>query len=940
MTSKELRQSFLDFFREKEHTIVPSSSLMPASPNLKFTNAGMNQFVPYFLGTEKAPYDPPRAADTQKCIRAGGKHNDLEDVGYDTYHHTFFEMLGNWSFGNYFKKEAIAWAWELVVERWGFPANRLYATVYSPAPGDPSVFDQEAFDHWAKLFTAKGLDPKVHIVNGNKKDNFWAMGDTGPCGPCSELHVDLTPAGDTKGSLVNMGDARCIEIWNLVFIQFNCEEDKTYRPLPAQHVDTGMGFERACSIMQCTNGFQDFTRLCSNYDTDVFKPIFDKLASLCGKTYTGTVPLKRDGLTEQEQYDVAFRVIGDHIRTISFAIADGILPDNKDRNSVIRAILRRAVRFGRELGMQDGDPFLPKLVPTLVECFGEEFPEIRAQQAKIMDILDAEERSFNRTLSSGLRLFESEVRKLGDGKVFPSEMIVKLWETFGFPVELTKVLLDERALTYDKENTERLVEEHKSTGSGGAANAVVRAVNITTDVVSKFTGYESDSTEAKILRIVEDAEQIIAIVDQSPLYVEKGGQLGDYGTLISGNDEIPILGSSTVGEAICLHLDRMPTVLDKVTIHVDQPRRRDIEKHHTATHLMHWALHESVDKDASQQGSLVAPDRLRFDFHSKALTPGQVTQIEHLVNARIAQNDGVSWKEVPYLSIKGRPDIMQFFGDKYGETVRVVQIGGETGSLNGYSMELCAGTHVRNTKEIELFAIKSEGAIAAGTRRIEALCGQAAREYLKEATLALETEVVELAKEATALAAGLKLDESYSYDIHTPCLVTLTASGMDSVAKSLRQWRDAREDLKGKVVELKKQIQKSQVKERAKEADALLGQWIEDAVKANASFPVIVNNFPEGDGVLLQEALNGLKKRQFNGVGVLTAIEADKVHIGIYVADALTGKVKAGSLMGELAPVVGGRGGGSPAMAKGAGTEPSKVGEFAQQAKARLAQLA
>ncbi len=334
MTSREIRQSFLDFFKEKSHTLVPSASLMPTSPNLLFTNAGMNQFIPYFLGTEAAPYDPPRAADTQKCIRAGGKHNDLEDVGYDTYHHTLFEMLGNWSFGNYFKAEAINWAWELLTERWGFAANRLYATVYAPSEGDPSEFDQEAYDLWAAIFAKAGLDPDIHIVNGNRKDNFWMMGETGPCGPCSEIHVDLTPKGDTKGSLVNGSDARCIEIWNLVFIQFNANEDGSFRPLPACHVDTGMGFERACAVIQGTKGFTDFSRLASNYDTDVFTPIFAKLSELTGKSYTSTVPEggKRHSLTEQEQIDIAFRVIGDHIRTVSFAIADGIEPGNGGRN--------------------------------------------------------------------------------------------------------------------------------------------------------------------------------------------------------------------------------------------------------------------------------------------------------------------------------------------------------------------------------------------------------------------------------------------------------------------------------------------------------------------------------------------------------------------------------------------------------------------------------
>ncbi|HMJ65877.1 MAG TPA: alanine--tRNA ligase, partial [Candidatus Binatia bacterium] len=408
MTSSEIRQSFLDFFKSKQHTIVPSSSLLPDAPNLLFTNAGMNQFVPIFLGQQKSPYNPPRAADTQKCIRAGGKHNDLEDVGLDTYHHTFFEMLGNWSFGDYFKKEAIEWAWELVTGIWKFPKERLYATVYNPdkSKGDPSELDQEAYDHWARLFTAAGLDPKVHIVYGGKKDNFWMMGETGPCGPCSEIHVDLTSTGDTKGSLVNKGDARCIEIWNLVFIQFNANPDGTFSPLPARHVDTGMGFERVTSIIQGTKNFSDFKNAkISNYETDIFRPLFTKIEQLSGKRYTSTLPKPGStGDAEQEKIDIAFRVIADHIRTLSFAISDGIQPGNTDRNYVLRRILRRAVRYGRTLGFHE--PFFYKLVGVLIETMGHVFSEIRENQKHVEDVIRVEEEAFNKTLDEGIHLFE------------------------------------------------------------------------------------------------------------------------------------------------------------------------------------------------------------------------------------------------------------------------------------------------------------------------------------------------------------------------------------------------------------------------------------------------------------------------------------------------------------------------------------------------------
>ncbi len=408
MTGAEIRQSFLDFFREKQHAIVPSSSLMPDAPNLLFTNAGMNQFVPIFLGQQKPPWKPPRVADTQKCIRAGGKHNDLEDVGLDTYHHTFFEMLGNWSFGDYFKKEAIEWAWELVVERWKLPPQRLYATVYKPGPGEPSEFDQEAYDHWERLFREADLDPAIHIVNGNKKDNFWMMGDTGPCGPCSELHVDLTPDGDTRGALVNKDDPRCIEIWNLVFIQFNANADGSFGPLPQRHVDTGLGLERTTAIIQGTKNFTEFSGTVSNYETDIFRPIFDELEELSGKKYESTLPKHGTaGESDQEKIDIAFRVIADHIRALSFAIADGIIPSNEGRGYVLRRILRRAVRYGRTLGFHE--PFFFKLVDVVAKTMGDVFPEVRAKQTTIRETIRREEEAFNKTLDRGTELFANAI---------------------------------------------------------------------------------------------------------------------------------------------------------------------------------------------------------------------------------------------------------------------------------------------------------------------------------------------------------------------------------------------------------------------------------------------------------------------------------------------------------------------------------------------------
>ncbi|MDA7520430.1 alanine--tRNA ligase, partial [bacterium] len=739
MTSAEIRNSFLDFFKEKQHTTVPSASILPQSPGLLFTNAGMNQFVPYFLGTEKAPYDPPRAADTQKCIRAGGKHNDLEDVGYDTYHHTFFEMLGNWSFGNYFKEEAIAWAWELVVERWGLPANRLYATVYAPSEGDPSEFDHEAYQLWKGFFEKAGLDPKIHIVNGNVEDNFWKMGDTGPCGPCSELHVDMTPNGDTGGKLVNMDSDLCIEIWNLVFIQYNAEEDGTYRDLPSKHVDTGMGFERVCSLIQNTKNFTDFSKKPTNYATDVFQPIFRMLEKLSGKKYVDVYPGEESDALEQA---IAFRVIADHIRTLSFSIADSIIPGNTGRNYVLRRILRRAVKYGRTLGFNGNEPFLPRLVDTLVEEFSHVFPEIKTRAAVIKETLTLEEESFNKTLDRGMEKFE----KAAGENVFPPEDAFQLYDTFGFPLDLTALLCRERGITLDEKAVEARMEEARKLSRASQKKMVVRATEISTDVITEFLGFEKNSCEAIVLEIHGN----LVITDKTVFFTEMGGQEGDTGTL---NDST-ITSTQQIGSAIAHQIEgNIPAVGDTVDLTINRERRSPIEAHHTATHLLHWAIHKVISPDASQQGSSVSPDRLTFDFNSKAVTPEQIEAIEERVNSAIKADDTVSWVEVPHSTVKDREDIMQFFGDKYGDLVRVVQIGGGDKTLDGYSMELCGGTHVRKTSDIGIFKIKSEGSTGAGIRRIEAVCGPAAEAFLGE------QQEKESAEKSEALAKLAKANE-------------------------------------------------------------------------------------------------------------------------------------------------------------------------------------
>ena len=935
MTSAEIRQSFLDFFASKQHTAVPSASLMPQSPGLLFTNAGMNQFVPYFLGTEKAPYSPARAADTQKCIRAGGKHNDLEDVGYDTYHHTFFEMLGNWSFGDYFKKEAIAWGWELIVDVWGVPAERLYATVYAPSEGDPSSFDQGAYDFWAAHFESKGLDPKKHIINGNVKDNFWMMGETGPCGPCSELHVDLTPNGDSEGKLVNMDSDLCIEIWNLVFIQYNAEADGSFRDLPAKHVDTGMGFERACSLIQNTKGFTDFSQKPTNYATDVFQPIFRTLEKLSGKMYQDIYPESVDSdkslLSNEMKEAIAFRVIADHIRTLSFSLADGILLGNTGRNYVLRRILRRAVRYGRTLGFSSQQTFLPELVDTLVEEFGAVFPELKKRSAAIKENLQREEGSFNETLDRGLAMFEQEI---ADGKQpLCGEFAFKLYDTFGFPIDLTQLLCAERGLKVDMATFEQHMEAQRERARSARTQQLVRAADIATEASTAFTGFDEDETSATVLEIHTQDDAQLIITDRTPLYTEMGGQLGDQGTLTVNGTQYPIsaVQQLSAARAHSLPLDAQIAIGDEVTLRLDPTRRRPIEAHHTATHLLHWALHEIVSTDAAQQGSMVSRTRLRFDFNSGALTPEQIDAIENKVNACIEAGEPVSWQEVPHEDIKDRKDIQQFFGDKYGEIVRVVQIGGVPGTLDGYSMELCGGTHVRNTKDIGIFKIKSEGAIASGVRRIEALCGTAAYDWVRSSVENATAEEKELRVRLNAKNEQLAaLDAAPIQFPEMPHIIVgmLAEGNFEQKNKVFKEILAHLQGLKSAVVDADKVLKKAQAAGAAKVANALL-------TEQDLSTHIVLST--EGPAALLQELLNGLKGRQFANAAFCIVDDGETLYLGALCgAEAQSDGLMAGKLIQTLAPIAGGKGGGKPDMARGAASERSKVSELIAAAKDAL----
>jgi alanyl-tRNA synthetase len=930
MTSSEIRQSFLDFFKSKKHTIVSSSSLLPDSPNLLFTNAGMNQFVPIFLGQNKPQWSPPRVADTQKCIRAGGKHNDLEDVGLDTYHHTFFEMLGNWSFGDYFKKEAIEWAWELLVNVWKFPKERLYATYFGGDEKTPA--DNEARDLWLRYL------PADQVIAGNRKDNFWMMGDTGPCGPCSEIHMDLTPAGHGGAKLVNAGSPQCIEIWNLVFIQFNANPDGSLTPLSAKHVDTGMGFERVCGIMQCTNGLKDFSGTISNYESDAFTPIFRELEKLSGKKYTSTLPQDSKTPSPQHSIDIAFRVIADHIRCLSFAMADGILPSNEGRGYVLRRILRRAVRYGRNLGFHE--PFFYKLVGVVADNFSGVFPEVRKRREKIESVLKAEEESFNRTLDNGIQVFDrmhfealaalapedfnlpeyDEVwisvpdtrllheKKLVRTRPLPEDLKARtfvwaigqigsqtrdrvlkktptisganafeLYDTYGFPLDLTELMARERGLTVDVAGFEKLMDEQRQRAREDheKKKTVVSAVVQNAEVIpTKFIGYNSLEVEAIVEVVSSTGENAFEIaLDRTPFYAEMGGQVGDAGLIGS----FRIVDTQRLG-VVYVHkteaADKLPAPLQigqRVRAAVDVPRRMNIQRHHTVTHLFHWALHEVVSRDARQRGSLVAPDRLRFDFnHGERLTEQQIADVEKLVNDRIKENAPVFWFEMQYAEVRGNPNVMQFFGDKYGDVVRIVQIGGRDKALDGFSMELCGGTHTKTTSEIKLFKIAKESAIAAGIRRVEAVCGQFATEFL-------ERSKVEEAGEAA----------------------------------------------KARAREQEKELAKQRQSETQSRAPAIAEQLL-----TKLQGKLLVSNLGEANAELLRAVVDALKPKLTSAVVVLGGAVEGKVALICYVTPDLVKQGKhAGKIVGELAKICGGGGGGKPDLAQAGGKQPEKLTE-------------
>ncbi len=935
LTSEQIRQQFLDFFREKGHEIVRSASLVPHDdPTLLFTNAGMNQFKDVFLGTGSRSY--VRAADTQKCLRVSGKHNDLEEVGYDTYHHTFFEMLGNWSFGDYFKREAIQWAWELLVDRWGLEPDRLYATVHE---GDDKL-GLEADDEAAALWKSEtGIIPE-HVLYGNSKDNFWMMGDTGPCGPCSELHVDLrsdeeraqTPGRD----LVNKDDPRVMEIWNLVFIQYNAQPDGSLKPLAAKHVDTGMGFERIVGVLQDTNG--------STYDTDLFAPILQALADLSPrKEINGYDQIETTDEAEREKIRIAMRVVADHVRTCAFAIADGVIPGNVGQGYVIRRILRRAVRYGYQtLGMRT--PFLYQLVAPLKDKMGGGFDELVRREDYIQRVIKAEEESFLETLGTGIQFFEriapyvkastsnepfsslktdsqaldllqkaypevegredliNQFAQVAAQKKIPGEVAFLLHDTYGFPVDLTQLMAREEGLGVDMKRYNECMQQQRDRARAAASFGVVHSDTDTWQTLSTgdeaFVGYDHAHVEKAVIRAVRtvalpDGEPTYEIVlDQTPFYAESGGQVGDTGRLYVGDEIVQVLDTQKDKGRFVHIVDRLPAVLDApVMAAVDTARRQRIKKHHTATHLLHAALREALGSHVQQKGSLVAPDRLRFDFsHFERVSPEELQAVEQRVNEVIQRN--IAKQEEPSIGFDEAVSrgAMALFGEKYGDTVRMITFDPD------YSVELCGGIHVDATGEIGLLKFLSEGSVAAGVRRVEAVTGQDALAYI-------DREVGELERARGQFKTrGLPLDEEIA-----------------------------------SLLETRKTLEKELEALRLQTLESHLDALIQNAATVGTA-RLVTGRVPDADMNTLRDLGQKLSDRLGEGsVGVLGTIdpEGEKVYLVATVSpDLIKQGVQAGKLVGALAKQVGGGGGGRPNLATAGGKQPENLDAALAQAPA------
>ncbi len=865
MTSNEIRKAFLDYFESKDHHVVPSAPMVIKNdPTLMFTNAGMNQFKDIFLGNQQRQW--PRATDSQKCLRVSGKHNDLEEVGHDTYHHTMFEMLGNWSFGDYFKKEAIAYGWEFLTEVMKINKDWLYVTVFGGDEKEGLEMDMEAYNFW------KAHISEDRILRGSKKDNFWEMGDQGPCGPCSEIHVDIRPDEEKAKvpgkELVNKDNPQVIEIWNLVFMQYNRKADGTLEPLKAKHIDTGMGFERLCMVMQGKR---------SNYDTDVFQPLIQEIATKCGKVYG-----------QNEEADIAMRVCADHLRAVSFSIADGQLPSNVKAGYVIRRILRRAVRYGYTfLGFNE--PFINTLVPTLVGQMGHQFPELQKQQELIQRIILEEEQAFLRTLAGGIRRFEEYVAKNAGNKVVDGAFAFELFDTYGFPIDLTQLMASEKGWSVDMEGFAKGLAEQKERSRGAAKVESDDWVELMPGVEEEFVGYDTLEADIRIARYrrvkAKDKEFFQLVFDRTPFYGESGGQTGDTGILTVVDGSTVSITNTKKENGLIVHIvDELPEDLTATfRASVDADRRAAIACNHSATHLMHYALRQVLGEHVEQKGSSVDAQRLRFDFsHFAKLTQEEIREVERRVNRMIRQCLPLEEHRAMPIAEAQKLGAMALFGEKYGDKVRVVKY--------GPSVEFCGGTHVQNTGMIGSFRIVSEGAVAAGMRRIEAITAEACTTYAD--------------RQQEQIAA---LNDMFK--------------GTKDLAASIAKMQEENASLKATVESLQK------------EKAAGMAQAIASKLQAS---PTLVERI-DSDVTALKDALIALRNDHPDMAVVLGSVTAGKPALLIVLGqNRVDAGLNAGQMVRTLGKEIMGGGGGQPHFATAGGKNPDGLDNALNVAKGLL----
>jgi alanyl-tRNA synthetase len=876
ITGNEIRQSFLDYFAAKTHTVVRSSSLVPdKDPTLLFTNAGMVQFKKIFLGQERPPY--VRAASAQKCLRISGKHNDLEVVGRDTYHHTFFEMLGNWSFGDYYKAEAIEWAWRLLTEEWALPKDKLYATVY--------LNDDEAETLWFKI---SGL-PADRVSRFGEKENFWEMGETGPCGPCSEIHLDRGPqACDRQGVAnhecrVNGDCARYIELWNLVFIQYNRKDDRSLEELPSKHVDTGMGLERITAILQ---------RVPSNYDTDLFQTIISRIEAVI--TTVGNL----NGYGKSQESDVSYRAIADHARAMSFLIADGLRPGNGQREYVLRRLIRRAARHARNLGVGMIDHLLASACTGVVQAMGDAYTELVTEQSTIQQVVQEEVTRFETTLVMGEPFLASAIHSVrNEGRlILPGEVAFRLHDTYGYPLDMTEDILRDHGMTVDREAFDRLMEEQRTRGREARVSQVLAPVSLSASgtVASpcRFTGYDRLDDESTVLAIYADGsgkpeavegDEVDLLTAETPFYGESGGQVGDRGTITTARGDVfEVIDTQHPTPQLTAHRGKMKKgrvqVGDKVLLQVDRKYRQKTKLNHSATHILHAVLRRELGQHVRQAGSLVSPERLRFDFnHTGAIPPGKLAAIETEVNQHIREDADVSIQELSYEEAI-RQGALAFFGDKYGDRVRVVKMG-------GFSTELCGGTHVHASGEIGIFKLHSEGGVAAGVRRVEALTGEGA------------------------------LDLIHNYEQRLKEIGNLVRGSTDDAVEKVQKLLDRQKELEREIEKVRGELEKDQISDLMKKKLSVNG--------AN----VVISQIEGVDDKQLSAIADQLKQRLGSGFVFLANTSSDKVTLVGSTTSDLTGQFNANNIIKEVAPIVGGRGGGRADFAKAGGKDPSKADE-------------